>query len=738
MERTILVPLRPQQLALAVALILVPLAASAEQPEVDPNRVWVVSQPGQRAFVKARVEDGLRTLKSSSSKSGLSAAAAAVAKRAKIHYEFDGLDAIVVTLPDDQIEALRKNKNVKLVERDVPRYPLAETVPYGIPRVQAPDAVAVGADGNGVKVCVIDSGIKSDHEDFAGISKSGYASSGQIWSEDNCGHGTHVAGTIAAVGNNDKGVIGVSPGKVSLYIVKYFDGPTCGFSYSSSLVNAATRCANAGAKVINMSLGGPLPSSAESTAFTNLYKQGVLSVAAAGNDESSAFSYPASYPDVMSVAALDQNNVWASFSQYNSAVDIAAPGVSVLSTYPKRGTPVVVNGVQYAANKIDGTASGVFSAQMVFGDRCESAGSWSNKVVLCERGVNTFADKVAKVKSGGGRAAIIYNNSAGNFSGSLGDNTTSTIPAVSVSQEDGMTLRGLLGQVATVSGATEYDRSEYSQLSGTSMATPHVAGVAALLFSAKPSATASQVRNAMTSTALDLGAAGRDNYYGYGLVQAFDALEALIGPVGTPGNKAPTANFTSVASGRTVQFTDASTDSDGTIASRLWNFGDGTTSALASPSKTYAADGTYNVSLTVTDDDGAIGTKTASVKIGDGGGGEVQTYANDADYMLIGKKTIESPISVSGRSGNGSATTKVAVDIFCSNSSPLKIDLLAPDGSVYNLHNRTSVSGCSLSLSKTYTFDLSAEALNGTWKLRIDDNNPDVGDSTLYGWSITF
>ncbi len=98
---------------------------------------------------------------------------------------------------------------------------------------------------------MIDSGIHAGHEDFAGIALSGYPSG---WNNDQCGHGTHVAGTIAAA-NNNLGVIGVSPGKVSLHIVKVF-GDDCAWSYSSTLVDAAQRCQAAGAKVISMSLGG--------------------------------------------------------------------------------------------------------------------------------------------------------------------------------------------------------------------------------------------------------------------------------------------------------------------------------------------------------------------------------------------------------------------------------------------------------------------------------------------------
>jgi subtilisin family serine protease len=99
-----------------------------------------------------------------------------------------------------------------------------------------------------------------------------------------------------------------------------------------------------------------------------------------------------------------------------------------------------------------------------------------------------------------------------------------------MSQEDGQALvAGALGQSANVSTIAETNTSGYAYLDGTSMATPHVAGVAAIAWSANPGASNQQVRDALTSTALDLGAAGRDNYYGYGLVRAFAATEALVG-----------------------------------------------------------------------------------------------------------------------------------------------------------------------------------------------------------------
>ncbi len=495
-------------LAAAVTLSFASLAA-ADAP--DPNRVMIQFKPGS----KANVASALR------------------AAGANVHHELDIANAFAATVPPQALQGLMNNPNIELIEPDVARYPMGQVTPYGIPMVQAPDLVATGADGTGIKVCVIDSGIKADHEDFAGISMTGHASSGQSWNTDTCGHGTHVAGTIAAA-NNGLGVIGVSPGKVSLHIVKVFDGTSCGWSYSSTLVNAAQNCQNAGAKVINMSLGGGTSSSTENTAFSNLNNAGILSIAAAGNAGNTSMSYPASYSSVMSVAAIDSNKALASFSQRNSQVEIAAPGVGVLSTVPFVGATTSVDGLSYIVAKFEGSVSQNVSGSLVSGGLCDSVGSWSGRVVLCERGAIAFNDKARNVQSGGGVGVIIYNNVAGGFSGTLGTSNVATIPAVSMSREDGLFLVGnKLGTSAAVSTVSNSNGSGYEYYDGTSMASPHVAGVAAIVWSAKPTATNTDVRNALNSTAEDLGSAGRDTSFGYGLIRAFAAADALVNGGGT-------------------------------------------------------------------------------------------------------------------------------------------------------------------------------------------------------------
>ncbi len=491
-----------------------------DAPSSEPVRVWIVYDPAQRADVMEALN----------------------ADHAVLHHSFPELDAVAVTLPSVAIDALEEHPGVKLVELDQLRFPLAQTVPYGVDAVQARDVwdrnrdgtVDTGAPtGAGIGVCVIDSGIYTAHQDFQGLHIIGGEPSG--WDTDRCGHGTHVSGTLAAA-NNNVGVVGVTPGAINLYMVKVF-GDDCTWVYSSDLAFAANRCAaQPGVRIISMSLGGGR-SNTEQRAFDNLYAAGILSVAAAGNDGTTAQSYPASYSSVISVAAVDSNNVVASFSQHNSQVELAAPGVGVLSTVPYLDqSSLSVSGTAYQANHIENAARGSASGTLANGGLCDSVGSWNGRVVLCERGAISFYDKVHNVQLGGGSAAVIYNNAAGNFIGTLGDGFSSTIIGLSLSQADGQFLvANRIGQTGNVSSTFTVPASGYEAWDGTSMATPHVSAVAALVWSAAPGLSNADIRSALDSSAHDLGSNGRDSYYGFGLVQAAAAI-GIVGGGGCSSN----------------------------------------------------------------------------------------------------------------------------------------------------------------------------------------------------------
>lgn len=490
-------------------------------------RVWVQFTPGQKAAVLGQVQ----------------------AAGGTVHHEFDDLQAVAVTVPEPALRGLSQNPNVVLVEEDPIRVLFAETTPYGIPAVQAPD-VWSATKGTGIKVGVIDSGVHTEHEDLDAGRINGYASGTGAWNHDGSGHGTHVVGTIMATMNNS-GVVGVAP-EASIYMVKVF-GDSGTWAYSSSLVNAVQVARNNGAKIISMSLGGGRKSLTEESAFNSFYNNDkLLLIAAAGNDGTTTLSYPASYPTVISVAAVDQYKNVATFSQFNSEVDIAAPGVGVLSTVPYLDSATVTAGNHTVAGQhIENAARGTGSGLLVDGGLATTVNSaWAGKVVLVQRGSISFYDKVRNVQNSGGVAAVIYNNAPGGFSGTLGDGNSSTIPAISISLEEGNLLLPHVDSLATVSSSFSAPASGYAYYDGTSMATPHVSGVAALLWSAFPGKSNAEIRAALQNTAQDLGAAGRDSYYGYGLVQAkaaYDALSGSTGGGGTGDTTAPTiSNLTDV------------------------------------------------------------------------------------------------------------------------------------------------------------------------------------------------
>ena len=204
----------------------------------------------------------------------------------------------------------------------------------------------------GAKVGIVDTGILQSHPEFAGgrIANCGGVNNFGIsliiiiigadptivdgkCNDDN-GHGTHVAGTIAANANNGSGVAGVAFNS-PLAICK---GLNSGGSGTLEMIaNCITWLNQKGSKVISMSLGGSAGSAALQTAVRNASNNGSLLVAAAGNSGNSSLSYPAAYAEVVSVAATDHNDARASFSQFNSDVEVAAPGVNVLSTWNDGG-----------------------------------------------------------------------------------------------------------------------------------------------------------------------------------------------------------------------------------------------------------------------------------------------------------------------------------------------------------------------------------------------------------------
>ena len=178
------------------------------------------------------------------------------------------------------------------------------------------------------------------------------------------------------------------------------------------------------------------------------------------------------------------------------------------------------------AGKTSGTSGNLVDCKL--GQVGEFPAEVAGNIALIQRGTIDFATKVTNAMNAGATAAILYNNSAGDFTGTLGTATTADgrawIPAVTVSDTTGAALKGNVGTSATVvDGASDWDYYD-----GTSMATPHTAGVVALIWSANPALSNTTVESYLFTTATDLGAAGFDTTYGRGIVNA-DAAVAKAG-----------------------------------------------------------------------------------------------------------------------------------------------------------------------------------------------------------------
>lgn len=315
-------------------------------------------------------------------------------------------DSNVASVEPDRL--WRQSETIDISDRWAAYHSRAQETPYGIPQVTAPETWAQGYRGAGVKVAVLDSGIDIDHPDLTlagGYNTLTRLESGYDDDIAPCnGHGTHIAGTIAAR-DNDIGVIGVAP-EAQLYAIKVFEdiGGQC-LAYTSSQIVGLNWAVTKGVRLVNVSIGGGQSYSWDSAAQTAL-AQGTYVIAAAGNN-GGAMLFPGSSIYAVGVGAVDGSNTKASWSSYGPELDVVAPGVGINSTMP-----------------------------------------------------------------GGG----------------------------------------------------------YGGKSGTSMATPHVVGVAALLLHATPSLTFDQLRQKLIDGALDLETAGFNNTTGYGLTRAFNSLGPIVPP----------------------------------------------------------------------------------------------------------------------------------------------------------------------------------------------------------------
>lgn len=286
------------------------------------------------------------------------------ANQGRVNRKFRYLNAVAVTLPEADIEALRKNPNVAYVAENS-TYAVSATLPgtelqnsWHVELIGAGAAHDAGIRGAGVKVAVIDSGIDTTHPELVGAYKGGIDIAGNDndpTDESTTFHGTHVAGIIAAAGNGS-GTIGVAPG-VSLYAVKVFNG---GLGSIVDLVAGIEWAISNGMDIINLSNGiGPDPNPAVTAGIAKAEAAGILVVAAVGNSAAAPVSHPAAIPSVVAVTAIDRSKQKAGLAPTGSEIDLAAPGVGVTSTV--KGGYDTYSGTSMAAPQVTGVAALVLS-----------------------------------------------------------------------------------------------------------------------------------------------------------------------------------------------------------------------------------------------------------------------------------------------------------------------------------------------------------------------------------------
>jgi subtilisin len=522
------------------------------------------------------------------------------------HVYEHALKGFAVQLPAGVDRAIARNPMVAFVEPDLPVSIAAQEVPTGIRRIFAHTNANIDIDGSDdlrvdVGVAIIDTGIDWEHPDLNVVdgidcaSRKGCRGNG----DDNHYHGTHVAGTVAAL-DNGIGVVGVAPG-ARLYAVKVLDQRGSGYnSWIIAGINWVVARANE-IQVANMSLGGSGScSSSYQTAFNNAVAAGVAFAVAAGNDGANAANYsPASCNDILTVSALadfdglpgglgsstcrsDQDDTLASFSNYGSVVDITAPGVCITSTYPlEKGEYATISGTSMASPHVAG-------------------------------GLALLASRNDPANASDVRALYNTLKNAGNlnWTDDSGDGVKERLLDVSGFQPTLIAANGgntpPVASMASVSCALltcSFDGSGSSDTQGP---------IASYAWTFGDGTTGS-------------GATASHTYADYGEYTVTLTVTDGDGATGStsetftiadPTNVAPTATIVSVnCTDNACTFAGSGSDPDGSVASYAWSFGDGATASGASASHTYGASGTYTVTLTVTDDDGATGSTSQSVTV---------------------------------------------------------------------------------------------------------------------------
>lgn len=349
-------------LLFAAVILLIPVVGSAAADEgklekVSSTSVSVEKGEHVKGEVIVKFKDTVSLTQQNKTLQNLNAKVKAdvdVVKSPFTVLEVGNVDAVV--------KALNNNPNVEYAE---PNYILNATwtpndtyfspsYQYGLFNTDADHAWDVARGSSSQEIAVLDTGVDYTHPDLDGKVIRGYDFvQNDNTPQDQNGHGTHVAGIAAAETNNSIGIAGMAP-NTKILAVRVLDA-----NGSGSLANIADGiiyATDAGAEVINLSLGCDCSTTTLQNAVNYAWNRGVVVVAAAGNDGVNTTFEPASYANVIAVGAVDSSNRKASFSNWGTWVDVMAPGVDIASTYPGNRY-VYLSGTSMASPYVAGQAA---------------------------------------------------------------------------------------------------------------------------------------------------------------------------------------------------------------------------------------------------------------------------------------------------------------------------------------------------------------------------------------------
>jgi subtilisin family serine protease len=489
---------------------------------------------------------------------------------------FKTIDAFAADLSEAEVETLRASREVRVVEplkeRHInddptpgPRPPSPrdagrgatnadspythQVLSYGVEMVNAPAVWSVSR-GEKTNLAIIDTGVDMTHPDLVANYAGGYNTfTKNDVPRDDHRHGTHVAGIVGAE-DNDIGVAGVAP-RVKLWAVKVLDNTGFGDNehIAAGIDWVITKKREIGGNwIISASLGAKDPSDVEQAAVKRAVDDGILFLAAAGNNSFPALDYPAAYNGVMGIGAIDSDKVLARFTNTGPAISVVAPGVAVLSTVPV-GTSFIADvqtsdGGLFGATPIRGSPRADVEGAYIFcglGRVTDIPSAVAGKIAVVRRGEITFNEKVRNAKALGAKGVVVLNRKEGpedqaiwtaifqecNEAGCHDDPTDLAYEwpvMVGMGYADGEKLLERLEKSTLIAS---YRADDYARFSGTSMATPHVSASAALLWSLNPTLSAYEIRRAIEETAQDLGTAGFDPQFGHGVVDVLAAAKRI-------------------------------------------------------------------------------------------------------------------------------------------------------------------------------------------------------------------